>query len=63
MNTYQIDAELKFEDNEVKGSISVSFQAENIEKATEMAKEMLGAILSDCTYEIFRVDYILQDVE
>lgn len=61
MNTYQIDAELKFNDDDIKGAISVSFQAESIEKATEMAKEMFGAILSDCTYEIFRVDFIATD--
>lgn len=62
MNTYQIDAELKFEDSDVKGSISVTFQAEDIEKATQMAKEMFGAILSECEVDIFRVDYIEQDV-
>lgn len=62
MKNYKVDAEIAISEA-VTADISVTFQAENIEAALEMSKELLGDLIKDNEITIYRIDEIVVEEE
>lgn len=62
MKTFKVDAEITISET-VSGDISVTFEAENIEAALEMAKELLSDLVKENEVTIYRIDEIVLEEE
>ena len=61
MKLFSIDAEIAFAEG-VSGTISISFNEENIEKAMSTATDILTDTLADdAEYTIFRLEELAED--